>query len=841
MDGSTFLREAASKEAASSRQKKRTRTGKVAPGSLTSTAAPSRSGGHLPLSGYAPVSSSGMAVFTQAGGELLTVVTKPGQNLPVLTAGKAVCDPSSLATITTSSNVPVSKSTKSKSGPRPSATVTSETVVDRTGLGAGSPQGDGGLAGSLPIPPIPALSFVSVPSLSGTYAASRMPMGSLSETIADLSAPGARSASTHGFVAVGTCVTPSGGPTPSLGRSVLPELNGEGQGLGAVLSGTSGSLSYGHLRSVPSDRSGFVAPSGVNVVYSGDPARSGFSGYDGHVTPSGVSVFPSGDPFRSGLSAGDGHATLSGVSVGFSGTSVSAETLAYSGGARPSGFPVRWSGIPASSGLPASHVGALPPGFSASVPPGFSHRYPSAEALRAAFPAGNPFDDTSSSLAVPVVAQADLFNRIDQRIESHLHKALASFFGGRSDLQSIPTVTASPATQDTIVSSAPVSSQELPPITTEPVTDEEFVSDDELEVPPSVAPLSEPATEDFVLDLPEIPERESTSDPARILKGIRASAKAIPARFQNIAVAPVPGLDVEDATPSSGRVRILPDRKIYSWLDFHLNHLRGWKDRGAAEWSDSSSCTDFRPATEKYAKVSTLWKGEDPVSDPHFPSPVPCTRKEFDLCVPRPLQDRLRMSQPKEVRLLAAERAAQSALQGLTLVSTFASALSSVCLEPGQKDTLREEPDVDLTLALLQSLPGAISRTANALSAAFVNLRVARRDEVLDKSNFSPEALQQLRLAPFSDVSLFDLSQLEAARTEATADHQQPVTADNLVGAIRSAVVNLPKQKQGGANKQGGQKPGQKRKPSDQPRGPPPHKRAKGKFSFKRKGKKPLN
>ena len=61
---------------------------------------------------------------------------------------------------------------------------------------------------------------------------------------------------------------------------------------------------------------------------------------------------------------------------------------------------------------------------------------PTAEALRAAFPAGNPFDDMTSSQSVSVAAHDDLFSTIDQRFESPLHKAWPLFLGGRGDLLS---------------------------------------------------------------------------------------------------------------------------------------------------------------------------------------------------------------------------------------------------------------------------------------------------------------------------------------------------------------------------------------------------------------------
>ena len=68
----------------------------------------------------------------------------------------------------------------------------------------------------------------------------------------------------------------------------------------------------------------------------------------------------------------------------------------------------------------------------------------------------------------------------------------------------------------------------LPQIFTKPVSADEDALDVEQGPPPSAVSLSDPAGEDFVFDLPEIPEREFTFDQARILKGIRASAKAMP-------------------------------------------------------------------------------------------------------------------------------------------------------------------------------------------------------------------------------------------------------------------------------------------------------------------------
>ena len=416
-----------------------------------------------------------------------------------------------------------------------------------------------------------------------------------------------------------------------------------------------------------------------------------------------------------------------------------------------------------------------------------------------------------------------------------MQSALSSILGGTGVLQSSSTVTAPVTTlpSDVTDGSPPghavlISSEE----------DDSSESEDDRESAPP-APPTECAERNFVLDVVDTPVLELNSDAALILKGIKATADTDPGLVRHIQSVPLPGRRVS-STGISDKLQLAPDPVVSSWVNYHLNWLRGWKERGAAQWSESSSFSDFNPLQEKFLRPRPLWRGPPPVQDPNFPPPIPLGHGEYDLCLPRDSHDRHKAQAVRDSRLLAVERASQATLEALSISSTFLTALSSVLLEPGDPTQLRLEPDSDLTLSLLQALPGALSHSANAAACGYIDARLARRDELLERSNFSAQACQQLRLSPISS-SLFDPSQLKDARAAHTAESNKPLTGDSLVKALRAAAVPPAHRHQGGQGKQGTPKRGRKRKASSeqqQHRGQPAKRGRGGRtFTFKSKPK----
>ena len=709
-------------------------------------------------------------------------------------------------------------------------------------------------------------------------------------SLAGLSTVASETPSVSGISVVSAYTTPLGGPSPASVVSVNSVLPGTGVGLSAVI-GTGGSVHSPSPAGLAFGAGDFVhSPGSYSLPYLGfsalplaSPSLAGVLPIGGgSVAPS--CVVSSGTLASSGLPvshrgappAGNFAAASCVVSTGllaasgFPATHVSAPPTGNfavaSGRLAPSSFPAYHGSAPSAlgqltpSGLPISHLSGPSSGFSGAPSAGYGHAYPSVAAANLAFPAGIP--GASSTVACTSGLSADPYG-LDQRIATQVHSALSAFFAGNSGLQSTATVPAPSGLQSTATVAVPSGLQStatipvpnaqhssgfsgaassLPQIPVLVSSEEDSSeSEDDQETDLNTVPsCTEP---DLGLLVADSPASALDSDAALVLKGIKATADAVPSRVQHISTVPMPGRS-DSSTTVSDKLRLAPDPAVSSWVHYHLNSMRGWKDRGAAPWSETSSCADFSPHSEKFLRPKALWRGNSPVLDPTFPAPLPSSQEELGLCAPRSIRDKHKVPVVKDTRGLAVERASQSTLEALSIISNFQAALRSVLLDPNDPTQLRSEPDTELTFSLLQSLPGALSHAANAASCTYINARLARRDELLEHSNFSPQVSQQLRLAPIGS-SLFDLGQLQAARSAHTADLHKPLTPDNLVKALRAASAPPAQRQQWGAGKQSASGHGRKRKaPSGQQHQKgQPAKRGRGgrSFSFKKRQGKDLN
>ena len=272
--------------------------------------------------------------------------------------------------------------------------------------------------------------------------------------------------------------------------------------------------------------------------------------------------------------------------------------------------------------------------------------------------------------------------------------------------------------------------------------------------------------------------------------------------------------------------RYAPSGLVPSWTNYHLNVLRGVRDLGADDWTpEVRPFAEWQPApVSAVPVVKKLWRPMRPlVLDPALPLPATATETERALVPP---QRRYKVPSIPETKVLHVESKMHTAAEALGVASTLVSALSDAIRDPDDSDQLRNDFSVDSVLTTLEAIPAALSYAANALAGAMVCSQVARRDNVLDRSDLPKATTSRLRLVPPAPGSLFG-PHLETLRN---TEIRTPLSVDDLTKAFQASAAAPRKHKPSPAATGWGGRRDRKRKANLPAADAPPFKKGKGSF-----------
>jgi hypothetical protein len=245
----------------------------------------------------------------------------------------------------------------------------------------------------------------------------------------------------------------------------------------------------------------------------------------------------------------------------------------------------------------------------------------------------------------------------------------------------------------------------------------------------------------------------------------------------------------------AGQLRFAETPLMSSWMNFHLNTLRGLRDRGAAPWSDADSVFDLQsplPPGSRVASRKLFSAGKPILVDPALPEVPPRLSSQQATLLGTPPPTRTKNIKDYEAAVVYAnEIELSNAGQGLQVADSLVQALSSSLRESDNQNMVREDLDPTLVLDLLDAIPAALTHAAGAVAAALVNSRVARRDATLASSKTLVDDLRaRLRATPFAGAALFGPELQEAL--DRTQRAQEPKSAGAFVQALTQALAKQP-------------------------------------------------
>lgn len=631
-------------------------------------------------------------------------------------------------------------------------------------------------------------------------------------------------------------LTTAGATTISTGSLQVSPASHNAQSRTAVYSTKAGSLSSAAVKDVHEDLTPATSGSGQSV---GAPPTAGVLSHDQRLSVSGAGSLIGAPPIAGVLSHDDETARVA-VSTPGSGLTVRAtpitdETLhdGFSGSAadlyahaeRSARVPLTTlaaSGSGSSQALPSTRLSGSAAAMSALAPPITAiqqeDRLVRVETMLmqvvASLTAGArlpPHPPLPSQLSLPPQPEVDRQFAVSQPPPEHnvgVHFPAGSVAAGQL-----------PPRQEALTEDV----RHQRPLSHEQEVDENPMVWNVSDVP-EVADLEDSSSQS------DSDDYEPVSEQALLKRGVKAAGAVAPHYVSQVHIPLRPG-GLGAPTSGSVLIRFNSSPVVTSWIDFHLNRLRGLKASGADPWIPGVSGVDeFRPVG-RLPQARKLFGPRHPILvDPDLPPPARRTEEEINALLPPGKRNTPKMV--AETKLVSVEKELHTSAEALEVASVLSAALSEALRKPDDKNSVRDKIDPDVVLDLLDALPAALSYAASALASGMVACRLLRRDAVLEDSALPKQVADKVRLTPLSEASLFGpfLKDLKSV-----TENRTPLVVEDLTQALKAVLPHSKKTTTPSTSGWGGQrKKPQKRRGFSQRRGSdgrPPQKKVKGRDS----------